>query len=363
MNMGRNRRLSVLILEAHGAGSHARINHILQEYSRHDVKVIQTSPHHWRHQALTAHYHLANQLAGIETQWTPDVILFSGTFSIASLLALMPARFRAARRIAYFHESQWTYPAPEGDQRPFLIQHLDAVLLSDACWFNSAYHFQVFRTAVASLDQDKVPASTVEAASRHLDERARVVYPPIRMEHPLTNEPEGPSQRIIWNARWDYDKRAELFCAMLRYLAASGYTPDVTLLGTGGTAPATIQRDLPIPATIPGHLADRREYEERLPGGGIIVSTAAHEFFGVGVLEAVLAGATPVLPYDLAYPETLPSAWFYRAGNVEDLVRVVTAALAHGQKTNALHRSDAGRFLAERMVTVWDDGLDQIARP
>ncbi len=37
----------------------------------------------------------------------------------------------------------------------------------------------------------------------------------------------------------------------------------------------------------------------------VVVSTALHEFFGIGVVEAIAAGAFPLLPRRLAYPEVL----------------------------------------------------------
>ena len=37
----------------------------------------------------------------------------------------------------------------------------------------------------------------------------------------------------------------------------------------------------------------------------VVVSTADHEFFGIGIVEATAAGAVPLLPRRLSYPELL----------------------------------------------------------
>lgn len=298
----------------------------------------------------------------MDSAWTPDVIIFSGTFNIAALLELAPPRFRAAQRVAYFHESQWTYPAQSGDVRPYIVQHLDAVLLTSETWFNSCYHRDVFRKSVELLSPEIVPASTIESILRKLEVDSRVVYPPVTLDHPARLSDHSHTSRIVWNARWDYDKRPDRFCDMLKHIAATGAATDVLVLGTGGTNPNTILAEIGQTATIPGHLLRRDNYEEYLAGGGIVVSTADHEFFGIGILEAVLVGAVPVLPAHLAYPETLPSAWFYRAGDIGDLARVSMAAMK-AVATPMLHRADAERFLASSIVPVWDDLLDQIARP
>ena len=39
-----------------------------------------------------------------------------------------------------------------------------------------------------------------------------------------------------------------------------------------------------------------------------MISTANHEFFGISVVEAVSAGALPLLPTRLSYPELIPSS-------------------------------------------------------
>jgi len=39
-----------------------------------------------------------------------------------------------------------------------------------------------------------------------------------------------------------------------------------------------------------------------------VVSTAKHEFFGVAAVEAMAAGAIPVFPNALSYPELIPDA-------------------------------------------------------
>ena len=51
--------------------------------------------------------------------------------------------------------------------------------------------------------------------------------------------------------------------------------------------------------------AEPDRYAELLRQAQIVVSTSRHEFFGVAVLEAVHAGARPLLPNRLVYPERI----------------------------------------------------------
>jgi hypothetical protein len=53
----------------------------------------------------------------------------------------------------------------------------------------------------------------------------------------------------------------------------------------------------------------RDDYEALLLRSDVVVSTAAHEFFGVSTVEAIAAGAVPLLPDRLSYPELVPAAF------------------------------------------------------
>ena len=52
----------------------------------------------------------------------------------------------------------------------------------------------------------------------------------------------------------------------------------------------------------------RDEYWKRLGACDWVLSTARHEFFGIAVVEAMLAGCLPWLPPRLSYPELLSDA-------------------------------------------------------
>ena len=67
----------------------------------------------------------------------------------------------------------------------------------------------------------------------------------------------------------------------------------------------------------------REEYRNYLSQASIVVSTAIHEFQGLSVLEAISAGAVPVVPDDLCYREQYAEQYRYKAGDSYALAKKI----------------------------------------
>jgi len=365
MRPSRNTSASVILFESYASGSHGRIIDLLKRYSRHAITEITLQRDHWKWLALASHYHLAEKARLNRSTAEVDLLIFSGVMNIGALIAMLPVSHQMVPRVAYFHESQWSYPSDSGDPRPYLMQHLDALAICDEVWFNSRYHLDDFvRQATSSSQDDRLKRLSRQLIEGNLG-KLRVVYPPVELDKdPVTARSKASVPALLWNARWEQDKRPDRFVELLSKLAVLGVHPSVRILGTAGKPVSDILHalaDFPQDINVAGHLDSRHKYELALAGDGIFISTADHEFFGVAAIESVLAGNTPVLPYELAYPETLPCAWFYRHGDINDLAAVIVAALAAGRNTVAAHQSDARRFDATEAVKVWDDRIDRVA--
>jgi glycosyltransferase involved in cell wall biosynthesis len=351
--------MRILYVEAHGSGSHARIASLLQRFSRHALDIVLLSPDHWRWLALTAHRSVADALRAVDLP-QPDAIILSGPLDVAKLLATLPREWRESPRAIYFHESQWTYPGTEFDRRPYLVGHLETLEACDRVWFNSRYHRDVFQREALSNRLSRVQRLAGEIIPAHWY-KTRVVYPPVQV-CPATRNVDGKF-RIVWAARWEREKRPDLLVEAIEQCVASGLEPAIHVLGAGNFAEwdkdTAVHRLRPYLADPSGYMA-RSEYEETLARAGAWVSTAEQEYFGVAALEAALCGVTPVLPYSLAYPETLPSAIFYPPGDVNALVDRLVGLSRRRPGQLRPWTIDALRFEAAAAAAVFDTNCAEL---
>ena len=70
-----------------------------------------------------------------------------------------------------------------------------------------------------------------------------------------------------------------------------------------------------------GYADTAGDYAHLLKQGQLVVSTAAHEFFGMAVLEAVRAGCRPLVPDRLAYRELFAEQFRYEPANFKNVLR------------------------------------------
>ena len=341
--------LRVLFLEPFGDGSHAAFYRGWSTHSRHTFDVLALPGFHWkwrsRHGSLTLAQQ-ANSLVADGAKY--DLIFCTSMLNLPEFNGLVASELRSLPAIVYFHENQLTYPLRSGDERErdyhFAYSQMLSLLAADEVWFNSRFHHDEFFAATRAWLRrmpDYRHTDQIEATTA----KSHVCYPGIEPVVVSVQESKPALSSNVpvlgWVARWEYDKRPDLFLRAVERLIRDEISFELILLGQQfAKRPDELQYLLDVAGPRVRHsgFAETSEAYWRLLGQiDVVVSTADHEFFGIGILEAIAAGAQPVLPHRLAYPEIIevvcqaekdlhpPDCFYY---DDADLVRRLKESLA-----------------------------------
>lgn len=354
--------MKILALEPYFGGSHKAFLDGWSARSQHEWEMIGLPAYKWkwrmRHAAITMADDVAARI-GEGATW--DALFCSDMLNLAELLGLVPEAVRRLPAVVYFHENQLTYPGAAETDRDlhFAFTNLTTALAADSVWFNSKYHRDSFLEALReflSRMPDYQPVSAVDA----IREKSYVQPPGIATFTPQSDRKPGPL-RILWAARWESDKNPETFFSALELLQNAGVDFRLSVLGESfENAPAVFERARRLFSDRVDHWGfqpSHRAYSDTLCKSDVVVSTAIHEFFGIAVAEAVAAGAIPLVPRSLAYPELLgldrdaEAVVFFHDGTAEN----VADKLADWEKVIVRNR-DPGQFasLARRNIRQFD---------
>ena len=337
--------MRILALEPYFGGSHRAFLDGWSSHSSHQFTVLGLPAHKWkwrmRHSAIT----FTEQVQALMADRSSfDLVFCSDMLNLAEFKGLAPEPVRRLPAVVYFHENQLTYPVQREDERDlhFGMINFTTALAADRVWFNSIFHRDAFLEALSAFLRRMPDYNHAELVD--MLTRKAAVYPQgINHPAPPNRRLPGPP-RILWVARWEHDKNPELFFEAIYRLQDEGC--DFSLSVIGEQFHDTPNKFNAAHSHLKGRIGrwgfqpTRLEYERALSEADIVVSTADHEFFGVSVVEAAAAGAYPLLPRRLAYPEIFEAeddssaTEFFYDGSLDDLVeklRVLLAAAVGGR--------------------------------
>jgi glycosyltransferase involved in cell wall biosynthesis len=235
-----------------------------------------------------------------------------------------------------------TYPVRVEDERDyqFAMTNLTSALAADAVWFNSQFHLDSFLDALAKFLKSMPDHQPLEAIEKIQAKSS--VYPPGIADLPPRKLREPGPLRILWAARWEHDKNPEEFFEALEILKAKNVSFRISVIGQSFRDRPEIfeQAHCSFQHLIDywGYQQSRDDYERALREADVVVSTANHEFFGIGILEAAAAGAYPLVPNRLSYPEILGlgriegAGQFFYDGTASDLAYKLSQLTARIEK-------------------------------
>ncbi len=321
---------SVLLVEPYLSGSHQAWAEGYAQHSQHDVTLLTLPGRFWKWRMFGGSLTLGRQAADLDA---PDVLLVSDMVDLASFLGHAGPSLSSTRVVLYMHENQLTYPlSPTArDDLAYAYMNWSSMVRADAVWFNSQFHFESVFEALPKFLRH-FPDHRHTGLIDDVTNKSIVMPVGVDLGWVVKSEKNDPPL-IMWNQRWEYDKDPVRLFGALNRLAESGAQFRVALCGENfRNVPEEFDRARVGLAEHIVHygFADRALYRRLLLDASVVVSTAKHEFFGIAAVEAMCAGAVPVFPAGLSYPELVPEPIWDETlyGSDDDLDRLLHKATA-----------------------------------
>jgi glycosyltransferase involved in cell wall biosynthesis len=324
--------MRVLILSAYEAQSHQQWHQGLVQHCPDWDFTVLTLPARffaWRIRGNSLSWAFGETRAQLEAPY--DLIVATSMVDLSALKGFVPALANTPCWV-YFHENQFAYPTTEHHHKsvePQMVT-LYSALAADGISFNSEFNRTTFLDGVAALLKklpDHVPQGVVERLAASSDVLPVPIDDALRFSPPdtpptSTTKADRPL-KIVWAARWEYDKGPDRLLAILNTLKERRVPFRLAVLGESfRTSPAEfeeIRQRFSNEIDQFGYAASKAEYHAWLQQADVVLSTATHEFQGVSVLEAVALGCTPVLPNRLVYPELFGPTACYATQSLDGL--------------------------------------------
>lgn len=346
-----DRARRVAIVEPYLGGSHRAWAEGYASNSEHVVEVFGLPAIHWKWRMHGGHITLLPRIGrAVADGGAFDVVLATSMTNLPGLLGHARRSLGAGTVALYMHENQLTFPwSPNDDlDLTYAMINWSSMLAADRVMFNSQFHLDAWFDEVPRFlgrFPDHRHTSLIDAV------RNRSIVVPVGADlAAIRSIPRASGERplILWNQRWEYDKGPAEFVGAIEALADAGLDFDVAI---AGERPADQPPEL---AACRAMLGDRlvhdghaalADYRTLLRRADIVVSAARHEFFGLAVVEAIAAGAFPVLPNRLVYPERIPAEF-------QDACLYDDGGLVERLRWAITHPTEAGRVAATLAPTM-----------
>lgn len=377
--------MNIWLVSPYHTGSHQAWAEGYLRHTRHTITLLTMAGRFWKWRMQGGAIELAAQATRLLADGAaPDVILVTDMLNLPTWLGLLRGKLPAHIPVAlYMHENQLTYPWRPGEGRDLTYAMINwlSQLTADAVIFNSYYHQDAWFGELPNLLKhypDYNHLRLIDAV------RARCRVLPVGIEaqaiasaarqtrlasishSPTLSIPTSPL--ILWNQRWEHDKRPDRFFALLHRLREADVRFRLAVAGENfRQLPAEFEAARSEFADVIehwGYIEAREAYLALLARADLVISTADHEFFGISVLEAMAAGVFPILPARLSYPELIPSAhhdWCLYIDDAELDYKVQRRLRDSSPTPPELQATVLARFDWQVVAAAYDDFLAELA--
>jgi glycosyltransferase involved in cell wall biosynthesis len=373
--------LRILILSGYDAASHRlwreNLMHLLP---MHEWTSLTLPPRHFswriRGNALSFAY---NQREVLSRPY--DLLIATSMVDLSTLRGFIPALTKLPT-LLYFHENQFAYPTRDAQRNNAETQlvPLYAALCADSLVFNSNYNRSTFLAGANTLLRrlpDHVPKGlAVQLENSHVlpvpvlptalsnalptalltafPTAPPTALPSVRVGEESSLRQSTPATlEVVWNHRWEYDKGPERLLAVVKRICEEKLNCRLHIVGQQfKQAPEEFAKcqqllkahynAMDLDEGHFGFLENSAQYHALICSCDVVLSTALHDFQGLAVQEATIAGCCPLAPDDLVYPEYLPPENLY--------------SVAHGD-------SNAAKTAVEKLKRWQEDKANRKALP
>ncbi|MCB1247325.1 MAG: DUF3524 domain-containing protein [Acidimicrobiia bacterium] len=354
--------MRIALVEPYYGGSHRAWADGFQASSNNEVRIVDHEARFWKWRMHGGFLTLAEDLRElVSAGFVPDVVVASSMMDVAAFAGAIRPTLPTTPIATYFHESQFTYPLSPLDREDFTYQmkNWSSAAVSDLVIFNSEFHRDVFRSEASSFLRSFPDHRHVDRVDAAID--GSVVLPVGVELSALTGDVvrDGGPPLVMWNQRWEHDKGPRELLAIVDGLVDSGVEFSVALCGEMFVSVPPMFDEIADrlgERLVHAGYAERTRYVELLKSSSVVLSTADQEFFGIGVVEAIAAGAHPVLPDRLVYPERVdavggdPGAILFRSS--AHAIDLISANL--GEPADATLRQNAMQYDWTRVAPTYD---------
>lgn len=360
---------SVVVLEPWYGGSHRVWLDGWVARTRHDIATLTLPDRFWKWRMRGGAVDLASQFdAHVAAHGRPDVVVVSGLIDAAAFAGLARRSLATTPVALYAHENQVLYPlAP--NQRPETdlgLANWRSLLAADAVWWNSGFHRDVLLDALPEL-LGRQPEPTDPQALEQVRSQSTVLWPGVDVTG-LIAAPRAEREvpLVVWNQRWDHDKNPHAVFSALAAQASEGVPFELALAGENHGHQGMSDQ---VRSELAGRIVhegwlETDDYRSLLTQADVVISAADHEFFGIALVEAMAAGAVPVLPDRLSFPELVEPQWHDAALYPDgDLRRRVGAVLrdVDGWRSRLVGlRESMARFDGAHAAYAHDQAVDEL---
>ncbi|MFA0809932.1 tRNA-queuosine alpha-mannosyltransferase domain-containing protein [Microbulbifer epialgicus] len=373
--------MKVLLLSAYDADSHKRWRKgLVAAFPEWQWSALTLPPRYfsWRIRGNSLTWARGEAAQTLKQEW--DLIIVTSMTDLSALRGLVP-EIVGIPTVVYFHENQFAYPISSDAFQSIEPQLLNiyTALAGDLLLFNSEYNRRTLIEGAAKLLK-RFPDCVPQGVCEEIERKSQVLPVPLedkifekkknmadfswnhRWEQGYQGKVPKDSLIISWAARWEYDKGADRLLQILQSLKERKVSFLLNLMGQSfRNSPREfeqIKQEFANYLLVVGYVEDAKTYWQTLRNSHVFLSTAYHEFQGLAVMEAAVAGCTPLVPDEQCYPELYPEKFRYI--NVDNAVGKLEASAEAIKREEPLFKMALDSFSWGRAKKLYDECLSSL---